>query len=48
MAGDRSVGLTTDPSIPRDLVLVTPFDRAVSAAAAAFLELLDPELHDLT
>ena len=43
LAGDRAVGLTTDPSITRDLLLVTPLDREPSPAAAAFLELFDPE-----
>jgi DNA-binding transcriptional LysR family regulator len=41
LAGDRAVGLTTDPSITRDLLLVTPRDREPSPAAAAFLELFD-------
>ncbi len=47
LAGDRVVGLTTDPAIARDLLLVTPLDREPSPAAAAFLKLLAPELkHD--
>jgi DNA-binding transcriptional LysR family regulator len=48
LVGDRVVGLTTDPSIARDLLLVTPLDREPSPAAAAFLELFDPELHNDT
>jgi DNA-binding transcriptional LysR family regulator len=43
-AGGRVVGLAIEPSIARDLVLVTPLEREPSPAAAAFLELLDPEL----
>jgi hypothetical protein len=31
LGGDRAVGLTTDPSITRDLLLVTPLDRAVTS-----------------
>jgi DNA-binding transcriptional LysR family regulator len=46
MAGGRTIGLATDPSIPRDLVLVTPLDREPSPAAVAFLELLESELQD--
>jgi DNA-binding transcriptional LysR family regulator len=46
MAGGRTVGLATDPSIPRDLVLVTPLDREPSPAAVAFRKLLESELHD--
>jgi DNA-binding transcriptional LysR family regulator len=46
MAGDRMIGIVTDPSIPRDLVLVTPLDREPSPAAVAFLELLESELLD--
>lgn len=44
LAGDRAVGLSVEPSIARDLLLVTPLDRKPSPAAAAFLELLDPGL----
>lgn len=44
MAAGRTIGLATDPSIPRELVLVTPLDRVSSPAAAAFLELLESEL----
>ena len=43
-AGGRALGLVIDPPIPRDLVLVTPRDRAPSPAGAAFLELLDQDL----
>jgi DNA-binding transcriptional LysR family regulator len=46
LVGDRVVGLNSDPSIARDLLLVTPLDREPSPAAAAFLELFDPELHN--
>ena len=45
MAGGRVIGLATDPSIPRDLMLVTPLDREPSPAASAFLDLLKSELH---
>jgi DNA-binding transcriptional LysR family regulator len=48
IAGDRIVGLASDPSIPRDLVLVTPLDREPSPAGAAFLELLESELQGKT
>ena len=44
-AGGRALGLVIDPPIPRDLVLVTPRDRAPSPAGAAFLELLDQDLY---
>ena len=44
MSGGRTIGLATDPSIPRDLVLVTPLDREPSPAAAAFLDLLESDL----
>lgn len=44
MAGGRAIGLTTHPSIPRDLMLVTPLEREPSPAASAFLDLLDSEL----
>ncbi|MGZ6674795.1 MAG: LysR family transcriptional regulator substrate-binding protein, partial [Solirubrobacteraceae bacterium] len=45
MAGGRAIGVATNPSIPRELMLVTPLDRAPSAAGAALLELLhtDPD-----
>ncbi|MGZ6697966.1 MAG: hypothetical protein ACXVFL_20315, partial [Solirubrobacteraceae bacterium] len=44
-AGGRAIGVATNPSIPRELMLVTPLDRAPSAAGAALLELLhtDPD-----
>ena len=48
MAGGRAIGLTTEPSIPRDLMLVTPLEREPSPAASAFLDLLDPELQTNT
>ena len=47
MAGDRAIGLATDPSIPRDLMLVTPLERQPSPASHAFLNLLDSELHTI-
>ena len=40
MTGGRALGIATDPPIPRELVLVTPLDRAPSPAGAAFLQLL--------
>jgi DNA-binding transcriptional LysR family regulator len=43
MADGRTIGITTDPSIPRELMLVTPLDRRPSPAGAAFLELLDSD-----
>ncbi len=43
LAGDRAVGLVTDPPIARDVLLVTPLDRPPSPAAAAFLGLFAPE-----
>jgi len=46
LAGDRAVGLPVEPAIARDLLLVTPVDREPSPAAAAFLELLQPELQN--
>jgi DNA-binding transcriptional LysR family regulator len=45
MTGGRALGIATDPPIPRELILVTPLDRAPSPAGAAFLQLLR---HDLT
>jgi DNA-binding transcriptional LysR family regulator len=45
MSAGRAVGLAIDPSIPRDLALVTPRDREPTPAGAALLELLQPELH---
>jgi DNA-binding transcriptional LysR family regulator len=41
LAADRLIGITTEPSIQRELVLVTPADRAPTPAAAALLALLD-------
>ena len=41
VARDRLAGVAIDPPIPRELMLVTPTDRAPSPAAAAFLDLLD-------
>ncbi len=46
MAGERAVGIAIDPSIPRELILVTPHDRQPSPAGAAFLELLDADLQN--
>jgi DNA-binding transcriptional LysR family regulator len=43
MAAARTIGIATDPSIPRELMLVTPLDREPSPACAAFLELLDSD-----
>ncbi len=40
MAGGRAVGITTDPSIARELILVTPLDHAPSPAGLAFLQLV--------
>jgi DNA-binding transcriptional LysR family regulator len=40
----RAVGVATDPPIPRELMLVTPRERALSPAAVAFLALLDDDL----
>ena len=40
MAGGRAVGITTDPPIARELILVTPLDHAPSPAGQAFLQLL--------
>ena len=41
MATGRVVGLATEPSIPRQQVLVTPVDRQPSPAAKALLTLID-------
>jgi DNA-binding transcriptional LysR family regulator len=41
MSRGRAVGIATDPSIPRELILATPRDRGPSPAGAAFLQLLD-------
>jgi hypothetical protein len=43
MSRGRAVGIATDPSIPRELLLVTPLDREPSPAGSAFLELLPDE-----
>ena len=40
MVTGRVVGLLTEPSIPRELMLVTPFDRQPSPAATALLTLM--------
>ena len=40
MTSGRAVGIATDPSIPRELMVTTPLDREPSPAGAAFLELL--------
>ena len=39
----RAIGIATDPSIPRELMLATPLEREPSPAGAAFLELLDDD-----
>ncbi len=41
MATGRVVGLATEPSIPRQLLLVTPLDHQPSPAAKALLALID-------
>ncbi len=43
MASGRAIGVATDPSIPRELLLVTPLDREPSPAGAAFLHLFASE-----
>jgi DNA-binding transcriptional LysR family regulator len=43
LTSGRAVGVATSPSIPRDVVLVTPAERAPSPAGAAFLRLLDED-----
>jgi DNA-binding transcriptional LysR family regulator len=43
MSSGRAVGIATDPSIPRELILATPCDRDPSPAGAAFLQLLDDD-----
>ena len=48
MAGGRAIGLATQPSIARDLMLVTPVEREPSPAGSAFLELLDCALQSNT
>jgi hypothetical protein len=44
MAGERTVGLATDPAIQRDLMLVTPLARKPTPAAVVFLDLLESDL----
>lgn len=41
MADGTVVGLVTEPSTPRDLMLVTPLDREPSPAARALLSLME-------
>ena len=43
MATGRIVGITTEPSIPRELILVTPLDHQPSPAAKALLALMDTD-----
>jgi DNA-binding transcriptional LysR family regulator len=38
------VGITTEPQIPRELMLVTPLDRRPSPAASALTSLLRGQL----
>ena len=40
MTGGRTIGVATDPSIPRELMVITPLERAPSPAGTALLELL--------
>ena len=40
MTGGRMIGVATDPSIPRELMVITPLERAPSPAGTALLELL--------
>ncbi len=42
-AADRLVGLVTEPSIPRELMLVTPLDHEPSPAAKALLTLIETD-----
>ena len=42
-AADRLVGLVTEPSIPRELMLVTPLDHDPSPAAKALLTLMETD-----
>jgi DNA-binding transcriptional LysR family regulator len=42
----KAVGILTDPSIRRELLLATPLDRDPSPAGAAFLELLRSDAPD--
>jgi DNA-binding transcriptional LysR family regulator len=46
MSRGRAVGIVTDPSIRRELLLVTPLDREPSPAGAAFLELVSDDRAD--
>jgi DNA-binding transcriptional LysR family regulator len=46
MGGGRVIGITSDPPIPRDFMLVTPRGREPTPAGAAFLELLDSDLNN--
>ncbi len=43
MATGRVVGLVTQPSIPRELTLVTPLDHPPSPAAKALLTLIETD-----
>ncbi|MGB0095351.1 MAG: LysR family transcriptional regulator [Solirubrobacteraceae bacterium] len=43
MAGGRVLGLVTEPSIPRDVMLVTPLDHQPSPAAKALLTLMETD-----
>ncbi len=43
MTGGRAIGVHTDPSIEREIILVTPLDREPSPPGAAFVQLLDDE-----
>jgi DNA-binding transcriptional LysR family regulator len=43
MASGRAVGLITDPSITRELMLVTPLDHQPSPAAQALLTLMETD-----
>jgi DNA-binding transcriptional LysR family regulator len=42
-AGGRAIGIATEPSIPRELMLATALDREPSPSGAAFLELLQSD-----
>ena len=43
MVTDRVIGLATEPSIPRELMLVTPLDHQPSPAATALLALMNTD-----
>jgi DNA-binding transcriptional LysR family regulator len=43
LAGGRAAGIACDPPIPRELLLVTPADRELSPAGAAFAGMLEGE-----